>query len=30
MTIQEIYGALANDDTRNELIVGDLLRAVHN
>ncbi len=30
MTIQEIYGALAIDDTRNELIVGDLLSAVHN
>ena len=30
MTIQEIYGALAIDDTRNELIVGDLLSAVHH
>jgi hypothetical protein len=30
MTIQEIYGALAIDDTRNELIVGDLLSAVYH
>lgn len=30
MTIQELYGALANDETRNELIVSDLLSAVRD
>jgi hypothetical protein len=30
ITIQELYAALVNDNTRNELIVGDLLRVVQD
>jgi superfamily II DNA or RNA helicase len=29
-TIQELYAALVDDKTRNELIVGDLLRVIHD
>jgi hypothetical protein len=29
-TIQEVYAALADDRTRNEMIVADLLRAVRD
>jgi superfamily II DNA or RNA helicase len=30
MTIQELYAALVDDNTRNEMIAGDLLRAVQD